>query len=73
MPFTILRPTAFMESHAYGVIGKSILETGKVQLFGPGENPRNFVAAADEAYFSVRALLDPDLAGEVLKVAAQKT
>lgn len=68
LPFTILRPTAFMESHAYGLIGKSILETGKVQLFGQGENPRNFVAAADVAYFAVRALLEPDLAGEVLEI-----
>ena len=39
-----------------------------MQLFGQGENPRNFVAAADVAYFAVRALLEPDLAGEVLEI-----
>ncbi len=68
LPFTILRPTAFMESHAYGFIGKSVLETGKVQLFGRGENPRNFVAAADVAHFAALALLEPDSVGEVLEI-----
>ncbi|MEZ4594862.1 MAG: NmrA family NAD(P)-binding protein [Chloroflexota bacterium] len=42
---TILRPTAFMESHAHMLIGQPILEKGKVTLFGRRENPRNFVAA----------------------------
>lgn len=68
LSFTILRPTAFMESHAYGFIGKPILETGKVTLFGKGENPRNFVAAADVAHFAVLALLEPQTAGTVLEI-----
>jgi uncharacterized protein YbjT (DUF2867 family) len=53
---TILRPTAFMESHAEALIGQPILEKGKVSLFGQGQNPRNFVAADDVAQFAVLAL-----------------
>lgn len=65
---TILRPTAFMESHAYMLIGQPILETGKVTLFGKGENPRNFVAAADVAHFAVLLLLNPGPSGEILEI-----
>lgn len=68
LSFTILRPTAFMESHAYQFIGQSILETGKVTLFGKGENPRNFVAAADVAHFAVMKLLKPEGTGELLEI-----
>ena len=65
---TILQPTAFMETHAHMLVGVPILEKGKVALFGRGETPRNFVAAADVADFAVLALRDPSLAGETLAV-----
>ena len=65
---TILRPTAFMESHAHMLIGQPILETGKVTLFGRGENPRNFVAAGDVAQFAVLALTVPQMAGAVVDI-----
>ncbi|MBK7919787.1 MAG: SDR family oxidoreductase [Chloroflexi bacterium] len=64
----ILRPTAFMESHAYQLIGQPILETGKVTVFGKGENPRNFVAAADVAHFAVLMLLKPETSEDVLEI-----
>ena len=64
----ILRPTAFMESHAYQLIGQPILETGKVTVFGKGENPRNFVAAADVAHFAVLMLLKPEASEDVLEI-----
>lgn len=66
--YTILRPTLFMESHAHRFIGQSILENGKVTLFGRGENPRNFVAADDVAYFAEIALEDPKLNGTTLDI-----
>ena len=56
---TIIRPTAFMEAHAEQFIGKPILETGKVSLFGRGDNPRNFVAVDDVAQVVVMVLTDP--------------
>ena len=65
---TILRPTAFMESHAHMLIGQPIWETGKVQLFGRGENPRNFVAAQDVAQFAVMALTLPQMAGATIDI-----
>lgn len=65
---TILRPTAFMESHAHMLIGQPILQKGKVSLFGQGENPRNFVAAQDVAQFAVLALTTPQMAGEIVEI-----
>ncbi|MCA9944870.1 MAG: SDR family oxidoreductase, partial [Anaerolineales bacterium] len=68
LSFAILRPTAFMESHAYMLIGQPILEKGKVTLFGKGKNPRNFVAAADVAHFAVMMLLKAEGSGEILEI-----
>lgn len=68
LDYTILRPTAFMESHAYMLIGQPILETGKVTLFGRGENPRNFVAADDVAQFAVMALADGQLENQTVDI-----
>jgi uncharacterized protein YbjT (DUF2867 family) len=36
LSYTILRPTAFIESHAHDLIGKTILTDGKAALFGKG-------------------------------------
>ena len=47
LPYTILRPSAFMEWHAHNLLGKSILEKGRTVIFGAGNNPTNFVAAHD--------------------------
>jgi uncharacterized protein YbjT (DUF2867 family) len=68
LSYVILRPTAFMESHAEMFIGQPILEKGKVSLFGKGENPRNFVAADDVAQFAVMALEDANLNGRMIDI-----
>jgi uncharacterized protein YbjT (DUF2867 family) len=68
LAYTILRPTAFMESHAHMLIGQPILETGKVSLFGRGENPRNFVAAQDVAQVAVLSLTMPQMAGAIIDI-----
>lgn len=68
LEFVILRPAAFMESHAHMLIGQPILEKGKVSLFGKGKNPRNFVAADDVAHFAVIALNEPQAAGQIISV-----
>jgi uncharacterized protein YbjT (DUF2867 family) len=49
LTYTIIRPTAFMDLHAYQLIGKAVVEGKRVVLFGKGQNPRNFVAAEDVA------------------------
>lgn len=58
LPYTILRPAAFMEIWAQ-IIGGPILEQGTVQIFGDGRNPINFVAVDDVAAIAVLALDDP--------------
>lgn len=68
LPFVILRPTAFIESHAHLLIGEPILQKGKVSLFGRGENPRNFVAAADVAHFAQIGLDDETIVGQTIAV-----
>lgn len=66
--YTILRPTAFMETHAHTLIGQPIVAGGRVVLFGSGERPRNFVAAADVAQLIALALRDRSLSGETVDV-----
>jgi uncharacterized protein YbjT (DUF2867 family) len=68
LTYTILRPTAFFESHAHILIGASILASGKVALFGKGESVRNFVAADDVARFAVMALTGDKLNGRTIDI-----
>jgi uncharacterized protein YbjT (DUF2867 family) len=68
MAWTIIRPTAYMETWA-AVVGGPILATGRARIFGRGQNPINFVSATDVAGIVERAVVDPDLAGRVLDVA----
>jgi uncharacterized protein YbjT (DUF2867 family) len=68
LPHTILRPTAFMDFHAEVLIGKPIREKKAVVWFGRGDNPRNFVAAADVAKFVELGLNDDRSPSETLDV-----
>ncbi|MEO7361404.1 MAG: SDR family oxidoreductase [Gemmatimonadaceae bacterium] len=49
LPFTIIRPAAFMDLHAYELLGKAVLENKRVVLSGAGTSERNLVAAEDVA------------------------
>ncbi|MEO8194215.1 MAG: SDR family oxidoreductase [Gemmatimonadales bacterium] len=68
LAYTIIRPTAFMEMHAYQLIGKAVLEGKRVILFGRGQNPRNYVAAEDVAKTIHGVLQLPALRGEILEI-----
>jgi uncharacterized protein YbjT (DUF2867 family) len=68
LSYTILRPTAFIESHAHNLIGESILTNGKAALFGKGERVRNFVAADDVAQFAMMALTGDKLNGRTIDI-----
>ncbi len=68
LSYTIIRPTHFVEMHAYQLIGKAVLEGKRVMLMGSGRNPRNFVAADDVATVVVAALRIPSLRGEMIEV-----
>ena len=58
MTYTILRPSAFMDSHAHQFIGAPLVRTGKVVIPGSGRNPINLIAAADVARYVVIGLTD---------------
>ena len=66
--YTILRPTAFMETHAHELIGKAILDGKPAVIFGRGEQPANFVAARDVAAVAVMALSRPTSTNEVIEI-----
>ena len=68
LPYTIVRPGAFMELHSYELIGKAVAKDKRVVLFGPGSNLRNFVAEADVARLVVLALEDVRLRGETIEI-----
>jgi uncharacterized protein YbjT (DUF2867 family) len=68
LAWTIIRPTAYMETWA-AIVGGPILATGRARVFGRGRNPINFVSAADVAALVERAVVDPSLAGRTLDIA----
>jgi uncharacterized protein YbjT (DUF2867 family) len=66
--YTIIRPTAFMEVHAWQLIGEAVATGKRVKLVGPGKNPRNFIAADDAANAVALALKIPELRGRTLEI-----
>ncbi len=68
LDYTIIRPTAFMEMHAYELIGKLVEKGKRVMMFGVGKNLRNFVAAGDVAKIVVAAIDDQRMRGEIVEV-----
>lgn len=55
LAYTILRPTAFMDTWAW-LVGSAMLGGRPVVVYGDGKNPVNFVAAADVANVACMAL-----------------
>ena len=67
LAWTIIRPTAYMETWA-AIVGKPLIETGKTRIFGRGDNPINFVSAHDVARFVEIASIEPDMRGKLVEV-----
>lgn len=67
LSYTILRAAAFMEFWG-AMVGEPILKTGKTTIFGSGNNPINFVSAADVAAFAVIALEDAKTRNQTINV-----
>jgi uncharacterized protein YbjT (DUF2867 family) len=61
---TIVRATAFLE------LWNEIMT--KLIVFGRGENPINFVSVRDVAAAVERAVLDPDLRGQVMEIGGPR-
>jgi NADH dehydrogenase len=67
IPWTIVRATAFMETWGK-IMGESLQASGKVLVFGHGDNPVNFVSATDVAALVSHAVSAPGLRGRVLEL-----
>ncbi len=67
IPYTIVRPTAFMEFWAE-LVGKPIAEKGATTIFGRGRNPINFVSVDDVAQLVVMALDDPKAQNRIIEI-----
>jgi uncharacterized protein YbjT (DUF2867 family) len=67
LAWTIVRPTAYMETWL-GLIAAPLLQSGKVRIFGRGQNPINFVSAHDVAGVIETAVTDPAKRGAAIDV-----
>ncbi len=67
--YTILRFPAFMEWHVHNLLGKLIIEKGKVTILGKGDNPTNFVAVNDIVQALDKIILNKDYYNRVIKIA----
>jgi uncharacterized protein YbjT (DUF2867 family) len=70
LSYSILRPSAFMESHVHRFLGKQLLERGSTKIFGDGRNSINFVCARDVAAFATMALNDPTVRDEIIEIGS---
>jgi uncharacterized protein YbjT (DUF2867 family) len=67
LAWTIIRPASYMELWCE-LLGRPLLEKGKTQVFGHGDNPLNWVSVADVARFVELSVVDPELRGQVIEV-----
>jgi uncharacterized protein YbjT (DUF2867 family) len=69
LPYTILRPTAFMEPHAHTLLGLPVAHGRRTVIFGDGMAPRNFVAPEDVARVAVTVIRDASRGGGIIDIA----
>lgn len=67
LDWTIVRPNVFMELWL-GIVGDSIVRSGKAIVFGKGDNPINFNSAKDVARFVELVLSEPGFNRGVIDV-----
>jgi NADH dehydrogenase len=67
VPWTVVRGTVFAETWA-DVLRQGSNRAGRLQVFGKGDNPINFVSVEDVAAAVVHAVEDPGLRGHVIEV-----
>ncbi len=68
VPYTIIRPTYFMETHVHEHIVKPILEKNKVKLYGKGKTIRNFVHSQDVTQLIAHVLTHPETVGKTINI-----
>jgi uncharacterized protein YbjT (DUF2867 family) len=67
IPTTIVRATAFLELWIE-LLDQTAARSGRPLVFGRGENPINFVSAADVAALVERAVIAPTTRGKTLEI-----
>ena len=67
LAWTIIRPASYMELWCE-LLGRPLLEKGKTQVFGHGDNPLNWVSAAEVARFVELSVVDPEMRGRLIEV-----
>jgi uncharacterized protein YbjT (DUF2867 family) len=67
VPWTIVRATAFMETWGT-IMGRPLRTSGKIPVFGRGDNPVNFVSATDVAALVAHTAVSPGLRGQILEL-----
>jgi uncharacterized protein YbjT (DUF2867 family) len=67
LSWTIIRPTAYQETWV-DIVGRPLVASGRTRIFGRGDNPINFVSAADVARFVDLAVTEPALRGTSVDV-----
>lgn len=67
LPWTVLRPTSYIETWAE-VIGGKVKAGGPAVVFGRAENPINFVSVEDVATLVASSVADGALRGETVDV-----
>ena len=71
VPYTVLRPSIFMEIWI-GRLGVDVAaRTAKV--FGSGEQPLNYVSVSDVAEYAVRCVGNPDVLNETLHIGGPES
>ena len=56
LPFTVLRPTTFVEVHAVRLLAEPLRQGRAVRFLGPGRTPLNWISVEDVAQDVVRIL-----------------
>jgi uncharacterized protein YbjT (DUF2867 family) len=72
LAWTIIRPGPYMELWCH-LLGLPLLEKGKTQVFGHGDNPINWVSASDVARFVDLAVVDSELRGQVIEAGGPES
>ena len=67
IPWTIVRATAFMETWGK-IMAQPLQASGKILVFGRGDNPVNFVSATDVAALISHAVATPCLRSHALEL-----
>lgn len=67
IPWTIVRATAFIETWGT-ILGDPLRKSGRMPVFGRGDNPINFVSVADVAAAAERAVVDPALRNRTVEI-----